>query len=78
MIVHTSIISSSFSALLEEGDYTRGSKRFDKRFGNLYWGIVTAVYLLVSFLTRDWGMTWVVWPVAGVIWGAISETHRSR
>jgi transcriptional regulator with XRE-family HTH domain len=78
LIVHTSIISSSFSALLEEGDYTRGSKRFDKRFGNLYWGIVTAAYLLVSFLTRDWGMTWVVWPVAGVIWGAISETYRSR
>lgn len=36
-----------------------------------YWCIVTAIYLLISFLSRQWGYTWIIWPVAGVLSGAI-------
>ena len=43
---------------------------------------VTAVYLAWSFLSGDWHITWVVWPVAGVFWGVIagilSLVRRSR
>lgn len=38
----------------------------------LYWCIVTAVYLLISFLCHQWGYTWIIWPVAGVLSGAIA------
>ena len=31
----------------------------------IYWCAVTAVYLAWSFLSGDWHITWVVWPVAG-------------
>lgn len=37
-----------------------------------YWCIVTAIYLLISFLSRSWGYTWIIWPVAGVLSGAIA------
>ncbi len=39
--------------------------------GKIYWSVVTSGYLLVSFLTHRWDMTWIVWPVAGVLFGAI-------
>ena len=33
----------------------------------LYWLVVLAIYLAVSFVTFAWGTTWVIWPVAAVI-----------
>ena len=71
-LVRTSMIWQSFDVLLEEGDYTRTAKRRNREIGGIYWGIVTAGYLLVSFLTERWDITWVVWPVAGILYGVIS------
>ena len=34
---------------------------------NLYWIVVTTVYLVVSFLTAAWGITWIIWPLAGLL-----------
>lgn len=34
---------------------------------NVYWQTVTCIYLCVSFLTFDWEITWVIWPVAAVV-----------
>lgn len=39
-------------------------------FRKIYWSIITAGYLLVSFLTSRWDYTWIVWPVAGVLFTA--------
>lgn len=37
-----------------------------------YWCIVTAGFLAYSLITMDWGRSWIVWPVAGCLFGAIS------
>lgn len=37
----------------------------------IYWSLVTAGFLAYSFITSDWGRSWIVWPVAGVLYGAI-------
>lgn len=50
-------------------------KEGDKLVGVIaavYWPLVTAGYLVWSFATLNWGFTWIVWPVAGVIFGGIS------
>lgn len=36
-----------------------------------YWTLAVAVYLGWSFISGDWGRTWIIWPVAGVLFGAI-------
>lgn len=69
LIVRTSVIWDGFQTLLEEGDYTRRHKLAQEKIGRIYWPVVTAVYLLVSFLTMRWDITWVIWPVAGVLSG---------
>ena len=35
-----------------------------------YWLVVTAIYLIYSFISHDWHMSWVIWPAAGVIYAA--------
>ena len=79
LIVHSAIIWGSFAQLLEEGDYSRESKAHQQKsepIAQIYWGVVTAGYLLYSFLTNDWGRSWIVWPVAGVAYGAIYGIAR--
>ena len=39
--------------------------------GTIYWGLVTAAYLAVSFLTGAWERTWIIWPVTAVAYGAV-------
>ena len=36
-----------------------------------YWYVWTALYLAISLPTMRWDITWVVWPVAGVLYGAL-------
>ncbi len=61
--------------LLEEGDYTRANKVGEKimePISGVYWIMVTAVYLAYSFITFEWHISWVIWPVAGVLFWMIS------
>lgn len=37
----------------------------------VYWPVAAAVYLAWSFLGGDWGITWVVWPIAGVLYAGL-------
>ena len=74
LIVRASIIWGGFQILLEEGEYTRESKATQKKLsdlGRIYWPVVTAIYLAWSFLTNEWHRTWIIWPVAGVAYGAL-------
>lgn len=40
-------------------------------FMKLYWLVVTAIYLCVSFLTYAWNITWLIWIIAAAIEQAI-------
>lgn len=46
--------------------------RFLAALSKPYWLIVTAVYLLISFLTGAWHITWLVWLIANALWQAIT------
>lgn len=73
------IISNSkkecLKVLLQQGDYTKRSKKKNKIIdiiASIYWPIVTVIYLAWSFTTMQWGISWIVWPIAGVLFGAIA------
>jgi transcriptional regulator with XRE-family HTH domain len=76
MIVLTCIRQGGYDKLLEEGDYTRLNKRAS-RYDGIYWAIATAVYLCWSFITMRWEMTWIVWPIAGVLFAAYHEIMKA-
>ncbi len=84
LIVRTSIIMEAMKSLLEEGEFSRENKHENKRnetVVSIYWMVAVAIYLLISFLTDRWDITWVVWPVAGIGCGilvAVLKVIRSR
>lgn len=68
---------ASMRKLLQDGDYTPKRKRkarLSAKVSPIYWGIVVAVYL-VWLLIIDSGkyesQSWVVFPVAGVLFAAV-------
>ena len=76
MIVLTCIRQGGYDKLLEEGDYTRLNKKISK-YDEIYWGVALAVYLAWSFITMRWELTWIVWPIAGVIFGLYKAVMRA-
>ena len=76
MIVLTCIRHDGYDKLLEEGDYTRINKKIG-RFDGIYWAVVLAIYLGWSFITMRWELTWIVWPIAGVLFAAYREIMKA-
>ena len=77
LLVRAGIVWDSYSKLLRDGDYSRrlhGS--LTDKIGSFYWPLVTAVYLLWSFISGKWELTWIVWPAAALIFAAIAAICR--
>lgn len=75
LIVYTGCKMGAYVALLQEGDYAKQAKEKNPLFAAIttaYWLVATVIYLVWSFTTNDWKITWIVWAVAGVLYGAIS------
>ena len=79
LIIRVVIVKGSYDALLQEGEYSQKEKRAKKKldtFSGVYWCLATAIYLGWSFWTMRWDFTWLVWPVAGVLFAAVSGIAR--
>ncbi len=37
-----------------------------------YWPLLTAIFLAWSFIGNNWGISWIVWPIGAVLFGAIA------
>ena len=81
LFVSVGMVKDSYEQLLQIGDYTKKEKKTNRKlepiFG-IYWGVVLAMYLGYSLLTMKWHMSWIIWPVAGILFGAIAAFVRMR
>ena len=74
ILIRVSTIKSSYDTLLQEGDFTKKEKLAKKKtetFTGAYWCLVTAVYLGWSLWTKQWDITYIIWPVAAVLYAAM-------
>ena len=74
ILICAGMIKSSYDTLLQEGEYTKEEKHLKKKtdsFSGAYWCLIVAIYLGWSFWTNNWKMTWIIWPVAGVLYASV-------
>ena len=73
LFTYAGMIMGTYNLLLREVEYAQDkkSRSIIDAFSSCYWLIITGVYLLISFLTENWGLTWIIWPIAGVVFAAI-------
>lgn len=69
------MINSAYEKILNLGEYSVEEQLFQKRvepFSGVYWTLVSLLYFIWSFTTMNWGQSWIIWPIAGILWGLIS------
>lgn len=45
---------------------------------HIFWPTVTCIYLTWSFLTFNWFISWIIWPIAGVIFSTLKTVFRDQ
>lgn len=73
-LIISGVRQASIHRILKTGDFApenRAANRLSGTISTVFWLVATAVYLASSFATDDWGHTWIVWPVAGVLYAAV-------
>ena len=69
------IDNTAYDKLLQRNEYSpesRKSSQLLEAISSVYWPLVVFAYLGWSFVTGNWHITWVIWPVAGIIYGGIA------
>ena len=75
LIIYGGMIKSSYDILLGKGDYASKieMKRMDRLAGAVAAGLfpsMAAVFLIWGFLGDAWHISWIVFPIAAVLFGA--------
>ncbi len=91
MIVYSSMTMEAYKRILKindsrlvSGNYVnnQGKERYInstvETLMSLYWPTITSAYLIWSFLTFDWHLTWIIWPIAGIISGVIKANLTEK
>ena len=84
--IYAGVTKSSYDILLQREEYSSAKKQKRKpenkgkvydAVSTAYWCVITAVYLVRSFGSGNWGRSWLIWVVAGLVWAAISSMWKA-
>ena len=79
IIVKSSTYMSGFEKLLEDSDFSRRKKELRRDGINLvmiYWLVLVAAFLAVSFIFDSWKWSWVIFAVGGVLTPVVAEFEK--
>lgn len=77
LFVIAGIIDTGYSKLLQEGDFSKKKKARSGRslmevIAPVYWLTATAGFLFWGFVLDGWNKSWIIWPIAGVLFALIA------
>lgn len=81
--VYAGVVTGAMDKLLEEGDYTRARKAKSgiiTAASVCYWLVTTAVFMIYTYGHRGNAQprsSWIIWTVAGVLYGAVMLLLRT-
>lgn len=80
LLVKNGIITGGFNKLLEEDDYKRENKiEKSDHFSlitSIYWSIALALYFGISLAGHNWGDSWVILVVAGLLYIGVDAFEK--
>ena len=66
------------------GQHDDGDRSIVSVIASIYWPVIVVIFLAWSFIGDAWGRSWIIWPIAGVLFGAIAagsgaiESYRKQ
>ena len=91
LIIYSSKIRSGYEILMQLNDVNtisgtyinqnvkpvRYKSKGAQTIVEIYWPVATCLYLILSFLTFRWDLTWIIWLVAGIMHRAVVINCRA-
>ncbi len=77
VLIITGMRRGTLDRLTSSGEYApdlSGARSMIERISGPYWMLALAVYLIWSFGWDAWEQSWLVWPIAGVLFGFLAAT----
>ena len=80
LMVRVALPTDAYHCLFREGEYKTLYEKSRKAeiFSLFYWPLLTAAYLLVSFLSGEWGITWLFWPIGAFLFTAVETLLEKK
>lgn len=70
----------SYKVILQEKEFSankKSEKKLEEIISAIYWPIIIIIYLVWSIVSGNWGITWIIWPFAGIIISIICKIIES-
>lgn len=80
IFIVTGMKFDSYKVLLQEGDYStklkenqlfKGEEQLSKTIASIYWPAIVFIYIAWNFISKDYEVSWILWPLAGILFAII-------
>ncbi len=75
IFIYFGSLKEAYSTLLQVGEYSSDHKEDDKlvsAVAAVVWPITVVVFLIWGFVYDGWGISWILFPIVGLLFGAFS------
>ncbi len=85
MFIRVGIINESYSKLLQEAKHHKKNPPktpIENAISAIYWPVVAIIYFAYSLFSGNWGFSWIIWVIAGILYsgiiGVIKAFNKSK
>lgn len=75
LFINAGSLIGTYKMLLQIDEYSVEKRKSNKIIGavaSVFWPIIICVYLFISFVYRNWYISWLIFPIAGILFGSFS------
>lgn len=80
MFITGGMEEEAYKVILQEKEFSarkKSGKKKEDMIAAIYWPLMVMIYLGWSFASGKWGITWIIWPCAGIIFDIICKIIES-
>lgn len=80
LFITAGIEEESYKVILQEKEFSikkKSGKKIENVISAIYWPVIVIAYLAWSFTFGGWGYTWIIWPMAGILYDIICKIIES-
>lgn len=75
LFINAGSLIETYKKLLQIDEYSVEKRKSNKIIGavaSVFWPIIICIYLFISFVYGNWHISWLIFPIAGILFGLFS------
>lgn len=80
LFIYFGSTEDAYKKLIKTEEYSPVQKKSSKVIGavaSVVWPVAVCIFLLWGFLFRRWDISWIVFPITGILFGAFSSVYTA-